>query len=130
MSKISKSEYLYEILKKYKKACKVENKRLLDEFCTVCSYLRKYAIKFLNRSPLHEINKQRKRADRKKKYHTEGVINFLKTLWKKTNLICSHRLKAAIPVWLQVYKRTISVLSKIDFENLNIFYIMITPMPA
>lgn len=119
MSNKSKSEYLHEILERYKKVGKEEKKRILDEFCTVCSYHRKYAIKLLNQSPLHEINKQRKRAGRKKKYHTEGVIKFLKTLWKKTNLICSDRLKAAIPIWLPIYKKTISELSKKDEDLLR-----------
>lgn len=119
MSKKSKVEYLHEIIERYRKAGKEEKKIILDEFCTVCGYHRKYAIKLLNQSPLEKINKLRKRAGRKKKYHTEGVINFLKTLWKKTNLICSDRLKAAIPIWLPIYKRTISSLIKKDEELLR-----------
>lgn len=119
MSKKSKVEYLYEIIERYKKAGKEEKKKILDEFCTVCCFHRKYAIKLLNQSPLQEDKKQRKRAGRKKKYHTDGVINFLKTLWKKTNLICSDRLKAAIPIWLPIYKKTISALSKQDEELLR-----------
>ena len=73
----------------------------------------------MNQFPFPEINKQRKRAGRKKKYHTEGVINYLKTLWKKTNLICSDRLKAAIPIWLPIYKKSIFSLSKKDEELLR-----------
>jgi hypothetical protein len=57
MSKKSKREYLQEISVRYKKACKEEKIKILDEFCSVCSYHRKYAIKLLNRSPLSEINK-------------------------------------------------------------------------
>ena len=119
MSKKSKREYLHEISGRYNKAVKDEKRKILDEFCTVCSYHRKYAIKLLNQSPLQEINKQRKRAGRKKEYHTDGVINFLKILWKRTNLICSDRLKAAIPIWLPIYKKNISVLSKKDEELLR-----------
>lgn len=114
MSKKSKTEYLQEIIERYKKAEKEEKKIILDEFCKVCGYHRKYAIKLLNGNPLQEINKQSKRAGRKKKYHTEGVIKFLKTLWKKTNLICSDRLKAAIPIWLPIYKKTKSTISSKD----------------
>ena len=119
MSQKSKTEYLQEILERYKKAGKEVKRKILDEFCTVCSYHRKYAIKLLNQSPLQDTNKQRNRAGRKKKYHTEGVINFLKTLWKKTNLICSDRLKAAIPIWLPIYKKSISSLSAKDEELLR-----------
>ena len=114
MSKKSKAEYLKEIFERYKQSVKEEKKIILDEFCKVCGYHRKYAIKILNGGPIQEINKQRKRAGRKKRYHTDGVINFLKVLWKKTNLICSDRLKAAIPIWLPIYKTTILSLSKKD----------------
>lgn len=119
MSKKSKREYLHEIHVRYNKAGKEEKVKILDEFCAVCSYHRKYAIKILNQSPLPEINKQIKRPGRKKKYHTAGVINFLKTLWKKTNLICSDRLKSAIPIWLPIYKKTVSELSKREEELLR-----------
>lgn len=119
MSKKSKREYLYEISARYNKAGKEEKVKILDEFCAVCSYHRKYAIRILNQSPLPEIIKQIKRPGRKKKYHTAGIINFLKTLWKKTNLICSDRLKSAIPIWLPIYKKTVSELSKRDEELLR-----------
>jgi hypothetical protein len=119
MSKKSKREYLHEIIERYNKAGKEGKKKISDEFCSVCGYHRKYAIKLLNQSPLQEINNQSKRAGRKKKYHTVGVINFLKILWKRTNLICSDRLKAAIPIWLPIYKKSISALSKKDEELLR-----------
>ena len=60
MSKKSKEEYLHEIKERYTKAGKEEKKKILDEFCTVCIYHRKYAIKLLNQFPFPEINKQRK----------------------------------------------------------------------
>ncbi len=72
--------------KRYHQSVKEEKKIILDEFCKVCGYHRKYAIKLLKEHPLKKINKQRKRAGRKKKYHTEGVINFIKILRKRTNL--------------------------------------------
>ena len=59
MSQKSKTEYLQEILERYKKAGKEVKRKILDEFCTVCSYHRKYAIKLQNQSPLQETNKQR-----------------------------------------------------------------------
>lgn len=119
MSKKSRREYLHKISVRYIKAGKEEKAKILDEFCSVCSYHRKYAIKLLNQSPLPEISNQTKRPGRKKKYHTVGVINFLKTLWKKTNLICSDRLKAAIPIWLPGYKKRISAISQEDEELLR-----------
>lgn len=108
MSKKSKSEYLREISQRYLQSDKAEKQKILDEFCKVCSYNRKYAIRILNnyvrvsdKSKLTEVRK----AGRKKQYHTRGVKEFLKVLRKKTNLICSKRLKPAIALWIGYYKK-------------------------
>jgi hypothetical protein len=45
MSKRAIRDYLKEISDRYKIATKEEKKKILDEFCTVCVYNRKYAIK-------------------------------------------------------------------------------------
>ena len=82
MGKKSKREYLQEINGRYKKASLEGKKKILDEFCNVCSYHRKYAIKLLNQYPLQEINRQRNRAGPKEKYHTEGVIRFRLKEWE------------------------------------------------
>ncbi len=114
MSKRSKKEYLQEIYGRYEKAEKDEKQKILDEFCNVCGYNRKYAIRMLNQVGSLEINSNKKRAGPKRKYHTEGIIKFIKTLWIRTNLICSERLKACIPIWIQWYKKAIAPLSKED----------------
>ena len=49
MGKHEKKAYLQQIKPRYKKASKAEKKRILDEFCAVCGYNRKYAIRVLNR---------------------------------------------------------------------------------
>ena len=49
MSRKSKLEYLLSIRERYHKAIKEEKHRILDEFCEVCNYNRKYAIRILNR---------------------------------------------------------------------------------
>jgi len=48
MSNESKSEYLSKIKPRYQKASKLEKEKILDEFCSVCEYNRKYAIRKLN----------------------------------------------------------------------------------
>ena len=47
MSNKSKAEYLNEIFARYHQSSKEEKKIILDEFCKVCGYHRKYAIKLL-----------------------------------------------------------------------------------
>jgi len=48
MSKTSRYEYLKEISQRYLKSSEEEKQKILDEFCKVCSYNRKYAIRLLN----------------------------------------------------------------------------------
>lgn len=58
MSKTSKWEYLKAIYQRYHKASRVSRQQILDEFCQVCGYHRKYAIRLLN-GPLPEKHKGR-----------------------------------------------------------------------
>lgn len=109
MSHESKKEYLEAIKIRYKNAEKEGKTKILDEFCNNCYYNRKYAIRLLNSTSGKK--KKKKRAGRKKKYHNDEIKNFLKKLWKATNLICSKRLKTIIPLWLPYYSEDISAES-------------------
>jgi len=44
----SRRDYLKAIYSRYKKVSKPLRARILDEFCQVCGYNRKYAIRLLN----------------------------------------------------------------------------------
>ncbi|MDQ3021197.1 MAG: hypothetical protein M3R36_11605 [Bacteroidota bacterium] len=114
MSSKSKKEYFYEIQDRYQKSDKEEKQKILDEFCNVCCYNRKYAIRILNEKPSLGNKSEKKRAGPKKIYHTEGIKKFIKTIWIKTNLICPERLKDCIPFWLPWYKKKITQLSNKD----------------
>ena len=48
MSGKSRWDYLKAIYSRYKKVSKPLRARILDEFCQVCDYNRKYAIRLLN----------------------------------------------------------------------------------
>jgi hypothetical protein len=117
MSKRAKREYLQEIRKRYKTATKDEKKKILDEFCTVCGYNRKYAIRILNNSPTIKSNAVNRRG-RRAKYNTAEIKDFLKKLWISTNLICSKRLKVIISLWLPWYQER-KKLSKEEIELLK-----------
>jgi hypothetical protein len=99
MSSSAKKEYLEEIKKRYSISSKKEKSLILDEFCKTCRFNRKYTIRLIGKKE-HTTNK---RKGRPKKYHSTAIIDFLKTLWIVTNLACSQRLKAAIPLWLPYY---------------------------
>lgn len=117
MSKRAKQEYLQQIRERYKTAQKQEKKTILDEFCEVCGYNRKYAIRILNKPPTIKSNAVNRRG-RRAKYNTSGIKDFLKKLWISTNLICSKRLKAIIPIWLPWYQER-KKLSKEEIELLK-----------
>lgn len=112
MSKKAKEEYLSTIRERYLKSSKRGKNKILNEFCKVCSYNRKYAIRVLNRSSSEGKKIEKQRCGPKRKYDSEEIIKFLKTIWISTNLICSKRLKGVINVWLPWYEKEHKKLSK------------------
>jgi hypothetical protein len=101
MSPRSKKEYLGQIRDRYKTASKNEKKLILDEFCEVCGYNRKYAIRLINSKSLPHQTKSRR--GRKKHYTDPLIKKVLFDIWVATNLPCSKRLKALLPLWLPFY---------------------------
>lgn len=95
----ARAEYLQAIRERYRLANRREKAGILDEFCAVCRYNRKYAIRLLSRKrrPI-----RRKRGP--KPVYDGPVIAHLKTLWLATDQMCSKKLVAAIPLWMPFYE--------------------------
>ena len=91
--------YLDTIRERYKNAPKSIKQIILNEFCQVCGYSRKYAIRILNRQIEPRVN----RPGPKPKYGPV-VVNHLRTLWLAMNKMCSKKMVVAIPLWLEFYK--------------------------
>ena len=104
MSPTAKAEYLKKIIPRYRKASKTEKNMILNEFCTVCHYNRKYAIRLLNNGFYTNNKSNLLRRGRKKQYDHPMIIEILTEIWIKTNLPCSKRLKAILPLWLPFYE--------------------------
>jgi len=100
MSKQSREEYYKTVKKRYRNSDKKTKSQVLDEFCEVCGYNRKYAIRKLN---TRKRTRRGKRPGRPKEYKDPILLNILFDLWEKQNLPCSKRLKAAMPLWLPFY---------------------------
>jgi len=111
MSNKSKQEYLATIKQRYQTSSREEKKKILDEFCTTCGYNRKYAIRILNKKRA-EKRRSKKRTGRRKKYASKAIKDFLIKLWKVSNLACSVRLKAMIPLWLPYYSVELNQTTK------------------
>lgn len=95
----ARREYLKAIRARYQKATKGQKGAILNEFCEICGYSRKYAIRVLK---LPDESRLRKPGP--KPIYPAEVVRHLKVLWIATNQICSKRLKAAIPLWLVHYQ--------------------------
>ena len=101
MSIQSKREYLTTIRERYNKVGKKDQGAILDEFCRICDYNRKYAIRLLRTANATTKEPSSvKRRGRRPVYRHGDVVAFLKRLWIASNLACSKRLKAMIPLWL------------------------------
>jgi hypothetical protein len=118
MSKKAKREYLIEIRKRYFLSTKTDKQLMLDEFCKNCGYNRKYAIRLINKPS--KPSQKSKRSGRPKKYNHTLIFEFLKYLWISSNLVCSKRLKAMIPLWLPFYDKAIP-------QNLQALLLSISP---
>jgi len=103
----SKQDYLDAILPRYMTASKREKGIILREFCAVCEYHRKHAIRLLNQRKRGPT----KRPGRKALYHSPEFLRALKRIWLATDQMCSKKLVAAIPLWLPFYERTYGKLS-------------------
>jgi hypothetical protein len=97
MSRGSKWEYFKAIYFRYRQTPKALRQQILNEFCQVCGYNRKYAIRLLNGPPPQKPNKQGK--VRTPLYGSQ-VISILSAIWEAAGYPWSVRLKALLPLWL------------------------------
>ena len=99
MSYRAKREYLDTIRARYRNASRNEKKWILDEFCLVCGYARKHAIRLLSAAALPVPQ----RPGRKPIYGPE-VIGHVQMLWIRMGEICSKKMVVALPYWLEHYR--------------------------
>ena len=89
MSLEQKKAYLETIRKRYKRATRKQKATILDEFCSVCEYNRKYAVRLLRKKQ----KKKRGRPGRKPKYDALNIMKPLKAIWFASDQACSKKLK-------------------------------------
>lgn len=106
----SKKDYLAAILNRYKKAGVKFKKQILDEFCQICGYHRKHAIRLLN-----QIKKVARKKPGRPSQYGDKEREVLERIWLTANRPCSSRFKVVISVWLPFYE---AQYSRID-ENIR-----------
>lgn len=99
----SRYEYLNQIQHRYHCASKTQKKSILDEFCAVCNYNRKYAIRLLKSPAKRSLSKNLSKRGRKKTYHDPLLLEVLWKIWITANHPCAKRLKALLPLWLPYF---------------------------
>jgi hypothetical protein len=108
MGKNERQAYLKAIRLRYRRARKKVKVAILDEFCSVCEYNRKYAIRLLNQRA--KLTKKR-RSGPKPIYASPELLTALKRIWFASDQMCSKKLKATIPLWLPFYDTIYKTLS-------------------
>lgn len=97
MNMIIRDNYLSIAQKQYAKSDKNEKNKILTELEKRTGMHRKSLIRLLKS---RNKNNGERSPGRKKKYDDPELFSVLLEIWKKTNLLCSKRLKAALPLWL------------------------------
>lgn len=112
-----KMNYLKSIYQRYHRATRQVKKQILDEFCNVCNYNRKYAIWLLN-NPLKE--KKFKPTRKKNFIYSQETVSILEAIWEASDFLWSQRLKAALPLWLPWAKRKFNITPETEKQLLSI----------
>jgi hypothetical protein len=90
----------YTLRARYKNAPKKRGKtEILNEFCNVCGYGRKYAIRILN----CQVQPRLYRPGPKPTYDHQ-VVHHLRILWEAMHRMCAKKMAVAIPLWMPFYK--------------------------
>ena len=116
MSRKSKWEYFKAIYHRYRQAPKAARRQILDEFCSICGYHRKYAIRLLNGPPPQKANKQ---AKRRTPLYGSQVISILAAIWEAAGYPWSVRLKALLPLWMPWTKQQFQLTPALQQQLLS-----------
>jgi len=111
MGKQERRAYLDAIRARYRRAARAGKSAILNEFCEVCGYHRKYALRLPGAR-----HKRGKSTARKpgpvSRYSAPELIETPRTVWMAPDQLCSKRLKAALPLWLPHYETSFHPLSE------------------
>ncbi len=118
MARRSKREYLRSIYKRYRHARRAEKRMILEEFCKICGYNRKYAIWLLNR-PVPEVAVRKRTLSRSPTY-SQTMVKTLAKVWEASGYLCSQRLKAALVHWLPWIRQRFELSRALENQLLTI----------
>lgn len=117
-----KVQYFQSIQERYNKTSKRLKTKILDEFCRVCNYNRKYAIGKFKKAIDDQQYLRHKSRERKQRpvLYSDQVINILSKVWETAGYPCSTRLKALLPIWLPWVEKHFQLNARIKRQLLSI----------
>ncbi len=109
MSQSSRREYLVRMRVRYQRRSRGERGTLLEEFCAVTGYERKYALKLLLG---HRPGPARSAAARKGRgaVYGEAERSAILPVWRTAGEPCGKRLAALLPQWLPWREKEYGIL--------------------
>jgi hypothetical protein len=113
MTGMGRREYLRAIHDRYRRSSVAKKGTILDEFCKVCGYHRKYAIRLLS-GPRPEARPGPRRV--RGPSYSRTAIHALAVLWEAAGYPWSVRLKALLPLWLPWLRKRLSLTPALEQE--------------
>ncbi len=110
-------EYLKKIHPRYRRASLDGKTRILDEFCKVAGYNRKYAIGLLGGPPPEPQPAERR--SRQPTYLARTIV-VLMAIWEAAGYPWSVRLVALLPLWLPWARKRFSLSPAVEKQLLKI----------
>jgi hypothetical protein len=111
MTAMGRHEYLRAIYDRYRRSSAEGKGKILDEFCRVCDYHRKHAIRLLSGpSPKARLRPRRSRGPS----YGRAVIQVLAQVWEAAGYPWSVRLKAMLPLWLPWLRQRVALTPKLE----------------
>jgi hypothetical protein len=117
MTAMGRREYLRAIYDRYRRSSTEGKGRILDEFCRVCGYHRKHAIRLL-RGPRPAPRPQPRRP--RGPSYGRPVIRALALVWEAAGYPWSVRLKALLPLWLPWLRKRLEISPELERQLLTI----------
>jgi hypothetical protein len=117
MNGMSRREVLRAIWERYQGSNPRQKGEILDEFCRICGYHRKYAIWLLHQPCPSERPRPRRRRGCS---YGPQTIQVLAAVWEAAGYPWSVRLKALLPVWLPWIRRRCDLSAQTERELLRI----------
>jgi len=118
MVRQSKRDYFKAIYGRYHQAPQKAKSLILDEFCRVCGYQRKYAIRKLNGPPPEE---KPQHSPRSRRYiYSAQALSVLAAVWQAAGYPWSVRLKALLPVWMPWVRQRFPLTPQLEQQLLHI----------